>query len=592
MHNMTKMRFSFGESYASIRTTYNQVSCYQGGYFIRSRCYYYYAGNFIRSRCDYNGMRSRYKVEMGNFMRSRSYSDMMKRDFTVKNSSYWKRLKTHIEGVRWKERFQGSIYAYINFSVPYPRVIELEMITLAFIILVEMYAYNVDSKYVKFTIGYTMNTPSYCDVTLTLGKSIPLYDTLGNKISKKLVYDQIETLVRLNGEKYSDCEVKGVFINIYYEYKETLKPVNFPQIASDNIIGIINNVVHNAEIVDGHLPNAKSLLYKKSRIKTNISAVKGKKIRVCSSFIVADLETVLEDDVQIPYAAGFLVVNPGDDLTNLPDYSIQTFFSEDHKQVLHTIKDRSSKMLLEFYTKLEDCVKKNHGLKTIYFHNLGRFDGIFIIRYFVDRGHKYTIKPLVRNNRIYEIKIYQGSRLLFCFKDSLVLLPGSLQQLGKTLCPELGPKGSIPHDLVSSDNLLFYSVDLIKYLRQDVLLLGGVMQKAQKIYSEQYNIDIEGLLTLAGLSLKIFRQNFYDDKAFPISIPTKNQDTFIRRAYYGGHVDVYKPHGENLYYYDVNSLYPFIMKNYPMPCGIPVWKNNLENVELDSLFGFIEAYVI
>lgn len=29
-----------------------------------------------------------------------------------------------------------------------------------------------------------------------------------------------------------------------------------------------------------------------------------------------------------------------------------------------------------------------------------------------------------------------------------------------------------------------------------------------------------------------------------------------------------------------------------MPCSIPVWKNNLEAVSLDSLFGFIEAYVV
>lgn len=34
------------------------------------------------------------------------------------------------------------------------------------------------------------------------------------------------------------------------------------------------------------------------------------------------------------------------------------------------------------------------------------------------------------------------------------------------------------------------------------------------------------------------------------------------------------------------------MKAFPMPCGIPVWQNNLESVGLDSLFGFIEAYVV
>ncbi|XLR65359.1 hypothetical protein S83_016031, partial [Arachis hypogaea] len=60
-----------------------------------------------------------------------------------------------------------------------------------------------------------------------------------------------------------------------------------------------------------------------------------------------------------------------------------------------------------------------------------------------------------------------------------------------------------------------------------------------------------------------------------ISQASQVQDTFIRRGYYGGHSDVYKPHGENLFYYDVNSLYPFVMKTLPMPGGEPKWYRNL-----------------
>lgn len=99
-------------------------------------------------------------------------------------------------------------------------------------------------------------------------------------------------------------------------------------------------------------------------------------------------------------------------------------------------------------------------------------------------------------------------------------------------------------------------------------------------------------MTVSALSLKIFRKKDLNDETFHINIPTRNQDTFIRRGYYGGHVDVYKPYGENLFYYDVNSLYPYIMKSYPMPSGSPVWHNNLEDEDLDNLFGFIEAYVV
>ncbi|KAL0310196.1 UNVERIFIED_CONTAM: DNA polymerase [Sesamum calycinum] len=177
-------------------------------------------------------------------------------------------------------------------------------------------------------------------------------------------------------------------------------------------------------------------------------------------------------------------------------------------------------------------------------------------------------------------------------RDSLTLLPGNLASLGNTLCPELGSKGSIQHENLVVSDLQVNSENLINYLRQDILILGGVMLKAQEINWSKYQIDVEDVMTITSLSLKIFRKLYFDDNAFHINIPTRNQDTFIRRGYYGGHVDVYKPHGENLYYYDVNSLYPYIMKSYPMPSGDPVWKNNLESVELDSLFGFIEAYVI
>lgn len=129
-------------------------------------------------------------------------------------------------------------------------------------------------------------------------------------------------------------------------------------------------------------------------------------------------------------------------------------------------------------------------------------------------------------------------------------------------------------------------------MKQDILLLGGVMQKAQEIYWTLYKLDIESKITLSSLALSIFRMKYYDANNWPIHIPNMNEDCFIRRAYYGGHTDTYKPYGEDLYYYDVNSLYPFVMKEFPMPGGKPVWHGNLEGKDLDSIFGFIEAYVV
>lgn len=48
----------------------------------------------------------------------------------------------------------------------------------------------------------------------------------------------------------------------------------------------------------------------------------------------------------------------------------------------------------------------------------------------------------------------------------------------------------------------------------------------------------------------------------------------LRKGYTGGMVDVYKPTNEpntKVYSYDVNSLYPFTMHDYPMPTGKPIY---------------------
>lgn len=129
-------------------------------------------------------------------------------------------------------------------------------------------------------------------------------------------------------------------------------------------------------------------------------------------------------------------------------------------------------------------------------------------------------------------------------------------------------------------------------MKQDIILLAAIMYKAQQIYWNIFHIDIVSKITIASLALTIFRTNYYDPIKNPISIPNANVDSFIRRGYYGGHSDVYKPRGENFFYYDVNSLYPYAMKQYPMPIGKAKWATDLYKQNLDELFGFIDACVI
>jgi len=166
-------------------------------------------------------------------------------------------------------------------------------------------------------------------------------------------------------------------------------------------------------------------------------------------------------------------------------------------------------MLFDFLERIAAVVALEKDIRTVYFHNFSRFDGILLLKYYANR-EEYTFKPLLRNNRLYEIAVYRGKKLLFRLRDSYTLLPSSLDTLAKTLCPQLGSKGSIPYEEVRVSNLKNLSAQLLDYMKQDIRLLGGVMLKAQEIYWKKYSVDIVNSLTLSSLAMTIFRKCYYD----------------------------------------------------------------------------------
>ena len=126
--------------------------------------------------------------------------------------------------------------------------------------------------------------------------------------------------------------------------------------------------------------------------------------------------------------------------------------------------------------------------------------------------------------------------------------------------------------------------ETIKYLTLDLILLSEALVKANKQIFLDYKIDMLDSLTISSLANKLFMTKYYDN-----NIPIINKLSLyndVKLAYYGGITEVYKPYGENLYYYDVNSLYPYAALN-DMPgtiCTKEVFYNHLTN--LDTLFGF------
>ena len=244
----------------------------------------------------------------------------------------------------------------------------------------------------------------------------------------------------------------------------------------------------------------------------------------------------------------------------------------------------------KYFNYLEQVIKNEPGIEnklTIFAHNLGNFDGYFLYKGLMLNYEPNQITSIMDESNTF-ISIQHLNIPFVEWKDSLRIFPISLNKL----CKMFGVDGKlIPYNTSFSSIELFNNSDLlqsfIQYSLQDAKALYDALLNAQSIYFDKFKVDIESVYSTATLSLKIFRSNFQDKSIF---ILPSEIDGFIRSAYFGGGTDVYKAYAEKVFYYDVNSLYPFAMLN-PMPYEI--LNNgkiiNLINRTLDSFFGF--AYV-
>lgn len=276
---------------------------------------------------------------------------------------------------------------------------------------------------------------------------------------------------------------------------------------------------------------------------------------------------------------------------------------------------------------LISCIKslmkrKYHG-KKIYIHNFSNFDVVFLFNVLCELSE--DIKPIINDGNFIDIKFkfFSGKYKLY-FRDSLLMLPSSLRKLTKSF--DVEDKGIFPYRFVSQSNLdydgnvpdyeyfdglttsqyqeycLEYTdrkwnlrSETIKYCEQDCKAL---YQLLIKFYTQNFidtRVNGSDSLSLPSLAFKNFRTNFLKTSSYIPKIKGEIYH-FIKDGYYGGAVDVYKPYGRNIYRYDVNSLYPYIMKNNPMPVGNPILiegnSSKIESIIKDlNKISFVEVEV-
>nr|QBM09671.1 hypothetical protein [Dactylella sp.] len=125
---------------------------------------------------------------------------------------------------------------------------------------------------------------------------------------------------------------------------------------------------------------------------------------------------------------------------------------------------------------------------------------------------------------------------------------------------------------------------------KDVVSLHQILMVFSKEIFELFNKDITKYPTISSLAFAIYRSNFMeseDTKKIPLIYDNIYED--IKKSYHGGFVETYKPFSDNVYSYDIVSLYPSRMKNCPLPIGNPTYIG--DNLNLDDFFGFFYAEI-
>lgn len=299
-----------------------------------------------------------------------------------------------------------------------------------------------------------------------------------------------------------------------------------------------------------------------------------------SNIITLDIETRLIDNVMTPYC---ISIYDGE--------NAWSYYITDYPDVDTMIKYALASLFISKY--------KNHK---VYIHNLSSFDGVFLLRILNDMGNITT--SLTQNNgKIINLNVHYGNKYTLSLRDSLLLLPASLDKLAKTFNKYPDQHKSIFPILFTSDQQIdidyvgpvpdykYYKGitfeeyiqykneyeqcmgdwslrdESIQYCERDCISLFYVLQHFNELIFDKFNLNIMNYPTLSSLAFGIYRSNFLKEDEFKIPLVSGSMLQDIKQSYYGGHTDVYKPYGRKLYHYDVNSLYPFVMKNYPMPVG-------------------------
>lgn len=230
----------------------------------------------------------------------------------------------------------------------------------------------------------------------------------------------------------------------------------------------------------------------------------------------------------------------------------------------------SSKSMIAAFKKISFLDKS----PKIYFHNL-KFDGSYILNELNKQGFVWVdAKPkdlgpgqyttLISSGRWFNISLRFNNSTIVKIFDSLKLLPMSIAGIAKSLGLSIS-KGEIDYNKKRRKGFRPDKNEW-SYLRRDVLIL-----KAGLLFTKEAGFK---KMTIASSVLNIIKKKYLPDftDTFPQLSAYENELAYA--AYRGGFSYVNPLHQleevHDIHVYDLNSGYPWAMRNMLLPYGSPV----------------------
>ena len=217
---------------------------------------------------------------------------------------------------------------------------------------------------------------------------------------------------------------------------------------------------------------------------------------------------------------------------------------------------------------------------TFYVHNMGGYDFYFLLKILIDANvteERYKLDVITKNDLCLSLTIKAGGYHVKLV-DSFNIINYPLHELGITFNLDI-KKDIFAYKFVKSDTIFYKDhkpdkslyddkiddelyasipttwgtqIEAIKYLEKDLKSLFEAIGKFNAYIYRNHSVQVTGSLTISSLAIKIYLTKFYSTDIPLINKRSVYED--IKKSYFGGITEVYRPYGENLYYYDVNSL--------------------------------------